>query len=194
MTARDVSGWLPNLLGPVEIQADGDAVTARGTWNFIGFALSDVAGVLTFTSLAVVGGTELPLVLGEETTTSTIATRKGARNIDLSFWPAVAGALTRQIKLAVTLDCSDAAATATVDLYDQTNSVVVTDSELDNSAAGSKVTPTEFVSAALTVGEDAGDLRTDAVSMYLLRLRRVGGTGAHAVTCTNARLVVDYVV
>lgn len=38
----DVSGWLPNLLGPHTIQANGTEVTpARPTWNFIGVTVAD---------------------------------------------------------------------------------------------------------------------------------------------------------
>ncbi len=37
----NVSGWLPNLLGPVEVQDDGTAVTARAAINFIGCTVTD---------------------------------------------------------------------------------------------------------------------------------------------------------
>ncbi len=43
MTARNVAHWLPNLLGPVVLQSEGTALTARGTMNFIGFAVTDNA-------------------------------------------------------------------------------------------------------------------------------------------------------
>jgi len=193
MTTRDVSSLLPSLLGPIEIHADGEQVALRDTWNFVGFGLTDDGEALNFAALAVVGGQELPLVLGEETTTSTVATRKGSRNIDLSFWPATAGALVRRLRLIVTLDSSVEDATATIDLYDQTHGVVVTGTELDNAAADDKTIPTEIESDALTVGSASGDLRSDEVAMYLLRIRRVGATASDAVTCTNARLVIDYV-
>lgn len=38
---QNVSGWLPNLIGPVEVQDDGTAVTARAALNFIGFDVAD---------------------------------------------------------------------------------------------------------------------------------------------------------
>jgi hypothetical protein len=40
--ARDVSGWLPNTLGPLVIQVNGTELsTRRGTWNFIGATIAD---------------------------------------------------------------------------------------------------------------------------------------------------------
>lgn len=41
MTQRDLSGWLSNLLGPVEIQDDGATITARGKINFKGGLATD---------------------------------------------------------------------------------------------------------------------------------------------------------
>lgn len=38
---QNVSGWLPNLIGPVEIQAAGIAQIPRGALNFKGFTLTD---------------------------------------------------------------------------------------------------------------------------------------------------------
>lgn len=38
---QSVSGWLPNLIGPVEIQAAGIAQIPRGALNFKGFTLTD---------------------------------------------------------------------------------------------------------------------------------------------------------
>ncbi len=38
----EVSGWLPNLLGPHALTEDGgDPVTARPTWNVVGMTLAD---------------------------------------------------------------------------------------------------------------------------------------------------------
>lgn len=38
---QNVSGWLPNLIGPVVVQKDGVAQTARGALNFVGFEVED---------------------------------------------------------------------------------------------------------------------------------------------------------
>jgi hypothetical protein len=41
MTARDLSSWVPNVIGPLDIQANGDAVTTRrSTLNFTGGTVS----------------------------------------------------------------------------------------------------------------------------------------------------------
>ncbi len=38
----NVSGWLPNLLGPIVIQVNGTELTPmRGTWNFVGATIED---------------------------------------------------------------------------------------------------------------------------------------------------------
>jgi hypothetical protein len=42
MMARDLSSWLPGLLGPVELREDGTIVIApRKAWNFIGISVTD---------------------------------------------------------------------------------------------------------------------------------------------------------
>lgn len=43
MTDRDVSSWLPNLLGPLDIQVAGVALSIprRSTFNFVGFDIED---------------------------------------------------------------------------------------------------------------------------------------------------------
>jgi len=38
-----VSGWLPNLIGPVRISDEGTVVTARGELDFVGFNITDNA-------------------------------------------------------------------------------------------------------------------------------------------------------
>ena len=41
--ARNVSSWLPNLTGPLDLQVEGTAVDVprRGTINFVGFTVTD---------------------------------------------------------------------------------------------------------------------------------------------------------
>lgn len=48
----DPSSWLPGLVGPIELQANGVDVTApRSTWNFVGIEISDAGNdTLTFTA------------------------------------------------------------------------------------------------------------------------------------------------
>lgn len=43
MTDRDVSSWLPNMLGPLDIQVEGVAldIPRRSTFNFVGFDIED---------------------------------------------------------------------------------------------------------------------------------------------------------
>lgn len=41
-TPRNISSWLPNLIGPLDVQADGESVTIRrATLNFIGATVTD---------------------------------------------------------------------------------------------------------------------------------------------------------
>ena len=44
---QNISGWLPNLLGVVELQADGVALTARGALNFVGCEVTDSGSALS---------------------------------------------------------------------------------------------------------------------------------------------------
>ncbi len=139
---------------------------------------------------------ELPLSMGEQTTTETVDKRIGGRTIDLSPFPAqittASGVLDREVTLVAVLDSSDEDATAELDIYDQTHGIVVAGTTLSNTAAADKLLPEEFVSAALTVGSAAGNLRSDAPALYMARLRRVGGVATDAVTCVHARLHVRY--
>lgn len=43
-TPRNLSGWLPNLIGPVKLQDNGTEQTSRGNINFIGFTFEDDPG------------------------------------------------------------------------------------------------------------------------------------------------------
>jgi len=48
--SNDVNGWLPGLIGPLDLQNDGVDVTARRVvWNFNGFRITDDLTKLNFT-------------------------------------------------------------------------------------------------------------------------------------------------
>lgn len=63
----NVSGWLPNLIGPVEVQDDGTALPARPALNLIGFTIADnpVTDATDITSVAgaVPTGTGIPHIV-----------------------------------------------------------------------------------------------------------------------------------
>ena len=68
------SGWLANLIGPVEIRDDGTAVTARGAIDFVGAGVTltdDAAGARTVVTIPDGGAGPLSGVAGVLTRTAT---------------------------------------------------------------------------------------------------------------------------
>lgn len=48
--SNDVNGWLPGLIGPLDLQTNGtDVVARRVVWNFNGFRITDDLARLNFT-------------------------------------------------------------------------------------------------------------------------------------------------
>lgn len=130
---------------------------------------------------------ELSLCSGLESTDSLVFIRIGARIIDLTAFPATAGTLTRTITFEIDVDMTATATSVEVQLYDSTHSVIVTGTNLTSSS-----TTNATLSAVLTVGSSAGNLRNDVASHYELQLKMNGGLGADFVFCTNARLIISY--
>lgn len=135
---------------------------------------------------------EIPLFTSGDTTLD-IPQRRGSREIDLTKFPSSLGGKTREVKLLAVLNSSHASAEAGVDLYDQTHGVVVTNSFLDNSGAVDPLQPEEFESSALTIGDNAGDLRDDVAALYFARIVRTGGSASDNVTGMSVRLRIRYV-
>lgn len=131
--------------------------------------------------------TELYLTSGLEVTTSNSYVRAGARKIDLSYFPSTIGSLTRVVKFVVNVDKTSTATNATVQLYDNTNGVLITGTNLTSTS----VSNTE-VSATITAGSSSGNLRTDSAAQYELQLKMTGGSAGDSVACTSAYILITY--
>jgi hypothetical protein len=70
---QNVSGWLPNLIGPVVIQGNASTVPARPTLNFVGLTVTDNPGAartdITAAALASLSSSQLATALTDETGT-----------------------------------------------------------------------------------------------------------------------------
>jgi hypothetical protein len=82
MTQRDVSGWLPNLLGPVVVERVGTATPARGALNFIGAIVTDNP-TLNRTDIDLSGG--LAQEAYDWTPPTAASTDEVARSVDKYF-------------------------------------------------------------------------------------------------------------
>ena len=113
----------------------------------------------------------------------------GSRNIDVSILPIE----TKHWFFVATLLSEDVGNHSYVELWDVTHNVMVATAVLNNSGAPDVTQAYTVVSAELTEGTSAGDIRTDVACEYEVRLRRVNGIAGQYVTCTNAhiRIVFD---
>ncbi len=105
-------------------------------------------------------------------------------------FPATIGTLIRQIEFIVDIQKTTGATSVEVELFDVTNAVQITSTDLVYSATNDL---TEVSSGILTVGASPGDLRNDAPTMYEVHFKMNGGGGTDQVFMTNARLLVSYV-
>jgi hypothetical protein len=113
--------------------------------------------------------------------------RIGARDIDVSNYPATAAGLSRHIRFACTFE-SQGSGTANIKLVDITDSADITGAASTTTSQAA----TTFTSSDLTVGSSAGNIRSDAVKQYELQLWMTGGGANDRVACTSARLLITY--
>jgi len=113
----------------------------------------------------------------------------GGRKVDLSPYPAVVGRLTRNISFLVNVQKTSGATSVEVQLFDVTDAVQVTSTNLTHSANNDL---TELSSGSLTVGSSSGNLRSDAPKVYEVNVRMNGGGPSDQVFVANARLLVTY--
>jgi hypothetical protein len=156
------------------------------------------SGTVTVTSSSngqiVIGSGAVPIELvftaGQQTIGVNTFVRVGARQVDVSQYPATRGQLTRVIKFVVDIDKTSGATNVEVKLSDLTHSVDVTGADLTSTS----VTSSEVTSAALTVGSAAGNIRNDSLTQYEVYCKMNGGViDTDHVSCTGARLVITYV-
>lgn len=81
-----VSGWLPNLIGPVEVSDDGTVVPARGELNFIGFDISDnsASDRIEISARVAVNGGGLALTVGPTASKATYLTDGTADEVQIN--------------------------------------------------------------------------------------------------------------
>tara|TARA_R110000868_G_scaffold67046_6_gene199275 strand:- start:7137 stop:8324 length:1188 start_codon:yes stop_codon:yes gene_type:complete len=131
--------------------------------------------------------TELYLTSGLEVTTSNSYIRAGARKIDLSYFPSTIGSLTRVVKFVANVDKTATATNVAIQLYDNTNGVLVTSTNLTSTSVSNVE-----VSATITAGASSGNLRTDSAAQYELQLKMTGGSAGDSVACTSAYILITY--
>jgi len=128
---------------------------------------------------------ELPIVaLVKSTTSATPGEVIGAREVDVAILPIGV----KHYFLVATLQSAVPGAVSRVELWDVTHGVMVTNSQISNTAEGDRTLFGTIISAELPSGVAAGDIRTDAAAEYELRLYRTSGTPGDIVSCSNAHL------
>ena len=150
---------------------------------------TDIAAISFGGGANTVPALELSLVSGVYSTTSITFQRMGGRSIDLSLWPVNRNGLTRRIDFIADINKTSGATSVEIQLYDITNDVLITSTNLTSTNnATTRVSTTN-----LSVGSSAGNLRTDTIAQYEVQLKMNGGGGSDAVFVTNARLTITYV-
>ena len=196
IVATDAGGGQSNITvtGQVTVQDEGLPIAGgpHSTLNFVGAAVTAVdagGGVATVTvNVPSLPEAEASLVAGVFSTINALFTRAGSRLIDVLYWPATIGPLTRSIYFKADIECSTFATTANVRLQNITDNETVTGTALNT---GLQVN-TEVTSAALTVGVAAGNLKSGTPKQYEVQVSLTGGGAGDTVTITNARLCVRY--
>lgn len=174
-TPRNLSGYLPWLLGPVKIFVNGVLMQPRGKWNFKGGASVDDDGE-TLNIIIPRGNTDLALVAGVQSVAGEEPTRVAERVLRLTD--------ATRATLYVSVEVTDG--TGEVTLYNMTE-----DEEVD---LGTPITTTSLTSEEfareLTIGTEAGNLRDG--DQYQLRLELTGATESDRVICSNAVIVLEF--
>lgn len=124
-------------------------------------------------------------------TANGVYTRAGARMIDLSLFSHISTA-----KFYVAIENSQDSNTwyTRARLFDLTHNIEVTGSALDNSATSPGKDLTQELSATLTVGSAAGNLRNDVPTLYAVQVETVGSISdpnAQRAIISNARILIN---
>lgn len=146
----------------------------------------------TRTLVSVGGGGATDIVFGSASFSTTATwTRLGARMVDMSLYPTVTSAV---FKFTLENSLTSAVWYSQCRLFDLTNNVAVTGTTLDNSAEVDRSLTKEFASAALTVGSAAGNIRSDAPTLYAVQFQATGtiaDTSTMRAIIGGARLVLS---
>ena len=127
---------------------------------------------------------------GQTVNASTSILRVSSRVVDLSGYPIITESRVRTIKFVAVLEAQGSTGTtANIELYDVTNSSTVIGSTLSTILNA----PTHVTSAALTLGASLGNLRTDASTLYDVRLTMTNGNlSTDAAICCYSALIITY--
>lgn len=166
----------------VTVGAGTDFTLSDGETEQLMFTPAGVASCDTELAVA-----ELSLVSSVEAISTATWTRVGARQVNLSPFPPFLNGLTRTARLKVDAEKTSGATSTDLRLYDVTHSVQV------GGTLQTVSNTNEDLTELLTIGSAAGNLRSDAATMYELQMRMTGGVvGNDSATCTNARLLLTY--
>jgi hypothetical protein len=136
---------------------------------------------------------------GDDTTTAQEEwERAGSRSIDMSQFPATLGAKARSVLFKVVLENSHDTNDFYVEarLWDVTHDVLVAGTTLSNEGEADRNVAVEFTSGELTVGNAAGNIRSDEVTIYRVEFRIVEDAGvvqdSYRAILGNARVQFYY--
>lgn len=158
------------------------------TWD--GYIWKPVTQTVTLNILPTV--TLLPVDIlflgGDGYSNSTSPFRVGSRAIDMSSYPATTlDGRSRTMTFRADLEVTNPAATATVQLKDITNNVIIANSVLTTQSQ----TSVELI-GTISSGNFAGVMRTDQVAMYEVQIFITNGGVTDQVICRNARINIVY--
>jgi hypothetical protein len=112
----------------------------------------------------------------------------GGRNLDMSKFPtALPDGRVRTVKFHTDIEISAPGVDGYIHLFDTTHNTVVTGTffQFTNTIVNE-------VSATLTVGANAGNIRNDGVTRYEVRLWKTSGAPTDRAICNNARITITY--
>jgi len=180
------------------------SVLGSGPQNLLAYYAGD-ANFAAGVSIPIINGTPGPIVgtppapptissvsfvSGQAITNSSTAIRLGGREINMSFFPSTFSYLNRAVNFKAIIETTSSSAVCQVVLMDVTNNVAIANTTGTTSTSSGLVL---FDSGPLTVGTAAGNIRTDAITMYEVHLNMPSGVvGSDFAICTNARIEIVY--
>lgn len=129
-------------------------------------------------------------VANNTTSNSQIPLRIGARELDLSLFPATIGSKSRVVKFIAVIEATSITSITGIRLQDITNNSTVSGTSTTTSSTSILL----FDSGSLTVGSSAGNIRNDATTLYEVQLSMPSGNpSTDRAICVNARVEISYV-
>jgi len=137
----------------------------------------------------VITSADIAFISGAQLSSSNTPSAIGGRNVDMTpFIPVLGDGRIRSVRVYVDVEVSGTGIDGYAQLYDVTHDVAVTGTTFRFTS----VDVAELASAELTVGSDAGNIRSDEVTYYELRLWKVSLSGSDRSICHSARLTISY--